>query len=216
MYCTSRNFKARLRTEGRRLELLEAALLFLLALLLHTGGSALRAQDALSEKVIRLHVLANSDAPADQSLKLQVRDRILLETAPLLEQARNRAEAEATLRVRLPQLADAARDALSEYGCAYPVTLELRETDFPTRYYDAFALPAGRYLSLRVLIGNGAGRNWWCVVFPPLCGGASVEDVSGDFTADEISLITRKDTGYALKFRAVEYWETLRQTLFPA
>ena len=201
---------------SRRRELLEAGLLFLLALLLNTGGLALRAQENLSEKVIRLHVLANSDAPADQSLKLQVRDRILQEAAPLLEQARNRAEAETALRAHLPQLADAARDTLSERGAAYPVTLELREAEFPTRHYDAFSLPAGRYTALRVLIGDGAGRNWWCVVFPPLCGAAAVEDASGDFTADEIALITRKDTGYALKFRAVECWEALRQTLFPA
>ena len=200
----------------KKRDLLEAGLLFLLALLLNTGGVALRARDNLSEKVVRLHVLANSDAPADQSLKLRVRDRVLQETAPLLAEAGSREEAETALRARLPQLADAARDALSEYGAAYPVTLELREAYFPTRYYDTFALPAGRYTALRVVIGDGAGRNWWCVVFPPLCGAAAVEDASVGFTADEIALITRKDTGYALKFRAAEYWETVRRTLFPA
>ncbi len=191
--------------------MLEAGLLFLLALLLQTGGAALRTQDALSDKLIRLHVLAHSDAPADQSLKLQVRDRILSETGPLLAGARDRSEAEALLRASLPQLAEAARDALSASGCTYPVTLELREAEFPTRFYGAFALPAGRYLSLRVLIGAGAGRNWWCVAFPPLCGAASLDGASDAFTASELRLMTRESPGYALKFRAVEAWEALRQ-----
>lgn len=203
------------RTLRRRQELWRAGLLFLLALLLNAGGAALRTRDALSEKIIRLHVLANSDAPEDQSLKLLVRDRILEETAPLLERTRDREEAEAALQAHLPALTDAARDTLRASGCPYPVRLELRETEFPTRDYDAFALPAGRYLALRVLIGDGAGRNWWCVAFPPLCG-AAAEDISNDFTAEEIGFMTRKDAAFTLKFRAVEYWETLRQKLFPA
>lgn len=198
----------------RRRDLFAAGLLFLLALFLNSGGAALRTQEALSEKIIRLHVLANSDSAVDQSLKLRVRDRILAETAPLLSDARDRADTERRLREYLPLLADAARDTLAAYGAAYPVTLELREAEFPTRDYDTFSLPAGRYLALRVLIGDGAGKNWWCVVFPPLCG-ASVESLSDDFTADELALITRKDT-YALKFRVVEYWESVRQKWFAA
>ncbi|MBR4210979.1 MAG: stage II sporulation protein R, partial [Oscillibacter sp.] len=94
----------------------------------------------------------------------------------------------------------------------YPVTLELREAECPTRDYDTFALPAGRYLALRAVIGDGAGRNWWCVVVPPLCGGAAPDTDSG-FTAEEIGLITRESAPYALKFRAVECWERIRQAL---
>ncbi len=193
----------------RTSQILQAVLLFLLALSLNAGAAALRTQERLSEKVIRLHVLANSDSPADQALKLRVRDRLLLDAAPLLQQARDRREMEALLRDHLPELAAAARDTL---GDSYPVTLELREAEFPTRRYDTFALPAGRYLALRAVIGDGAGRNWWCVVFPPLCGGAAPDTDSG-FTAEEIGLITRKSAPYALKFRAVECWERLRQAL---
>ena len=197
----------------RRRDLFAAGLLFLLALFLNAGGVALRTQETLSEKIIRLHVLANSDSPLDQSLKLRVRDRILTETAPLLSDARDRVDTERRLRENLPRLADAARETLATYGAAYPVTLELRETDFPTRDYDAFSLPAGRYLALRVLIGDAAGKNWWCVVFPPLCG-ASAEGVTDAFSADELALITRRDTACTLKFRAVEYWERVRQRWF--
>ena len=193
----------------RTSQILQAVLLFLLALSLNAGAAALRTQERLSEKVIRLHVLANSDSPADQALKLRVRDRLLLDAAPLLQQARDRREMEALLRDHLPELAAAARDTL---GDSYPVTLELREAEFPTRDYDTFALPAGRYLALRAVIGDGAGRNWWCVVFPPLCGGDAPDTDSG-FTAEEIGLITRKSAPYTLKFRAVECWERLRQAL---
>ena len=193
----------------RTSQILQAVLLFLLALALNAGAAALRTQERLSEKVIRLHVLANSDSPADQALKLRVRDRLLLDAAPLLQQARDRREMEALLRDHLPELAAAARDTL---GDSYPVTLELREAEFPTRRYDTFALPAGRYLALRAVIGDGAGRNWWCVVFPPLCGGAAPDTDSG-FTAEEIGLITRESAPYALKFRAVECWERIRQAL---
>ena len=197
----------------RTWQILQAGFLLLLALFLNTGAFAVRTQARLSDKVIRLHVLANSDAPEDQSLKLLVRDRLLTDAAPLAERARDRREMEALLRERLPALADAARDALSSNGSTYPVTLELRETEFPTRYYDGFALPAGRYLALRAVIGDGAGRNWWCVVFPPLCGGAATDADSGGFTPEEIALVSRKTTPYVLKFRAVECWERLRQAL---
>lgn len=191
----------------------KAVLLFMLALLLNSGGVALRTQDALSDKVIRLHVLANSDAPDEQALKLKVRDRILQETAGLLRTAHSRDEAQTALQAHLPELAKAAGETVSAHGYACPVTLELRETEFPTRDYGAFALPAGQYLSLQVVIGTGQGHNWWCVVFPPLCGAASVDTACGDFTAQEIGLMTRKDTACVLKFRAVECWETLRQKI---
>ena len=196
----------------RTSQILQAAFLFLLALALNSGAVAVRVQEQLSDKVIRLHVLANSDSPADQSLKLLVRDRLLHDAAPLLDKARDRREMETLLRESLPALSDAARETLSMNGSSYPVTLELRETEFPTRYYDTFALPAGRYLALRAVIGDGNGHNWWCVVFPPLCGGG-VPDTDNDFTAEEISLISRDTAPYVLKFRVVECWERLRQTL---
>ena len=198
----------------RTWQILQAGFLLLLALFLNTGAFAVRTQARLSEKVIRLHVLANSDAPEDQSLKLLVRDRLLTDAAPLAERARDRREMEALLRERLPELADAARDTLSANGSTYPVTLELRETEFPTRYYDGFALPAGRYLALRAVIGDGAGRNWWCVVFPPLCSGSKLRMEDTGFSAQQIRLITEDSSSYVIKFRTVEIWETLRQKFF--
>ena len=200
-----------------RLKLIEIALLIGLAVFLASGGLALRAQSQLAERVVRLHVLANSDGQEDQALKLLVRDRVLARATELLTQARDRTEAEALLRAELPELEALAVRELRANGCAYPVTAELADTEFPTREYDGFTLPAGEYLALRVVIGEGAGRNWWCVVFPPLCTAASADvpaaALAAGLTEEQVGLITEEDRGYVLKFKAVEWWEELRVRL---
>lgn len=204
-------------TPKYRLKLVEIALLIGLAVFLVSGGLALRAQEQLSERVVRLHVLANSDGEEDQALKLKVRDRVLARATELLTQAKNRAEAESLLRAALPELETLAAGELRANGCDYPVRAELTDTEFPTRAYDGFTLPAGEYLALRVMIGEGAGRNWWCVVFPPLCTAASADvpaaALAAGLTEDQVNLITEEDQGYVLKLKAVEWWEEMRARL---
>ena len=200
-----------------KLKLIEIALLIGLAVFLASGGLALRAQSQLADRVVRLHVLANSDGEEDQALKLLVRDRVLARATELLTQAKDRTEAEALLRAELPELEALAVRELRANGCTYPVTAKLTDTEFPTREYDGFTLPAGEYLALRVVIGEGAGRNWWCVVFPPLCTAASADvpaaALAAGLTEDQVGLITEEDRGYVLKFMAVEWWEELRARL---
>lgn len=202
---------------GRKLLRLEVALLIGLAVALAWGAWSLGTQRTLADRVVRLHVLANSDSEADQALKLTVRDRILEVAEPLLETASDREEARTALETALPELEQAAEETIVAAGYDYGVTARLEETEFPTREYDGFALPAGEYLALRVVIGAGEGQNWWCVVFPPLCAAAS-EDVpavavAAGLTEDQVSLITEEDQGYELKFKAVEWWNSLRQKL---
>lgn len=201
----------------RKLKLVEIALLIGLAAFLASGGLALRAQARLADRVVRLHVLANSDGEEDQALKLLVRDRVLARATELLTRAEDREDAEALLRRELPELEALAVRELRANGCGYPVTAELTDTEFPTREYDGFTLPAGRYLALRVVIGEGAGRNWWCVVFPPLCTAASADvpaaALAAGLTEDQVNLITEEDRGYVLKFKTVEWWEQLRTRL---
>ena len=119
-----------------------------------------------------------------------------------------REEACRRLTALLPELEKTAREVIAANGYAYGVRVELAETSFPTKTYDGFALPAGEYLALRVLIGEAAGQNWWCVVFPPLCTAAAsdVPTVALDagLTDQEVALITEADEGYVLKFKAVE------------
>lgn len=104
-------------------------------------------------------------------------------------------------------------------GYDYPVTAALEKVWFPTKEYDGFALPAGEYTALRIIIGEGAGQNWWCVAFPPLCLGAAsdtVEDAAaaGYFSQDQAALITEEDQGYVLKFKSMELLGQLQGFLF--
>lgn len=204
-------------SSDRKLRRIEIALLIGLAVFLLSGGLALRTQEQLSDRVVRLHVLANSDGEEDQALKLLVRDRVLARATELLTEAGDREEAEVLLRRELPELEALAVRELRANGCGYPVRAELVPTEFPTREYDGFTLPAGEYLALRVVIGQGAGRNWWCVVFPPLCTAASADvpaaALAAGLTEEQVNLITEEDGGYVLKFKAVEWWEALRARL---
>lgn len=202
---------------SRRLRVWELALLIGLAVFLLTGALSLRTQDQLADKVVRLHVLANSDSEEDQALKLKVRDRVLERATELLEQAADRSEAEALLRGQLLELEHIASEEITANGYDYPVSVELEQTQFPTKEYDGFSLPAGTYLALRVIIGEGVGQNWWCVVFPPLCTAASSDvpetALAAGLSGDQVSLITEADTGYKLKFKSVELWESLKAKL---
>ena len=200
-----------------RLKWFEIALMLAAASFLVTGALAHGTQQQLADKVVRLHVLANSNSEADQALKLRVRDAVLERTETLLEESAGRREAEGLLRGELLELERIAAEEIAAAGYDYPVTAELTDTEFPTREYDGFTLPAGKYLALRVVIGEGAGRNWWCVVFPPLCAAASADVPAAALAAgldmEEVRLITEEDRGYILKFKAVEWWETLRARL---
>ena len=192
---------------SRRLKRVEIVLMVAAALVLMSGALALQTQDQLADKVVRLHVLANSDSEEDQALKLRVRDRVLERAAELLEQSADRQEAEALLRGNLLELENLAAEEIAAAGYDYPVTAELTDTTFPTREYDGFTLPAGEYLALRIVIGEGAGQNWWCVVFPPLCTTASADvpasALAAGLTQEDVNLIT-EEPGDVLKFKTVE------------
>ena len=201
----------------KTLRIAELALLLGTAVFLLTGAWALNTQRDLADRVVRLHVLANSDSEEDQALKLLVRDAVLERATALLERTESRAEAETLLRESLPELETIGEETVRANGYSYDVAAELEDTSFPTKDYDGFFLPAGEYLALRILIGAGAGQNWWCVVFPPLCTAASADvpetALAAGLTEDQVSLMTEEDSGYVLKFKAVEWWEQLREWL---
>ena len=194
---------------------LELAILLGLSVTLLWGAVSLHRQETLSRKMIRLHVIANSDSDADQALKLRVRDAVLEQATAILERSADRREAESRLRGQLLELERTAEKEIQTAGYSYPVTVKLENTDFPTKEYGGFTLPAGEYLALRVIIGEGQGKNWWCVVFPPLCTAVSADvpasALAAGFDQEEVSLITEENQGYVLKFKAVEWWETLKK-----
>lgn len=203
--------------QSGKLKLAEIAALLFLAAFLVSGALALQTEQELSDKVVRLHVLANSDSEEDQALKLRVRDRVLAYVEPLLEGSADRREAEALLRGRLLELERVAGEEIRAAGYDYRVEARLEDTSFPTREYEGFTLPAGKYLALRVLIGQGAGKNWWCVVFPPLCAAASGEvpaaALEAGLSPGQVGLITEENSGYVLKSKLVEFWGELQAKL---
>lgn len=188
----------------------------LLLLSLATGALWLDGQQSqLADKMVRLHVLANSDSDEDQALKLQVRDAVLKTAEPLLAQAGQVDNATGILENNLEQLTAVAQETIYREGWDYLVSVQLEETWFPTREYDSFALPAGSYQALRVVIGEGNGHNWWCVVFPPLCLASASETVSqtaqdAGMTDQEVALIAEEDEKYVIKFKAIELWEEFK------
>lgn len=193
----------------RRLKRWELALMLGVLCALTAGVWLGGEREALADSVIRLHVIANSDSDADQALKLAVRDRVLEQAESLYPRGADLEEARRALEGHLNALAAAGQAVVEEWGYDYPVSAELTRCWFPTKEYDDFALPAGDYEALRVVIGEGAGRNWWCVAFPPLCLGAASETVeeaarAGSFTQDQARLITRETEGYVLKFKGME------------
>jgi len=193
----------------------EVALLtgFVVALLM--GAYLDREQGELADSIIRLHVIANSDSHADQELKYQVRDRILTEAAALYQPGDDLVQVRRSMENNLTLLAQAGREVVEEQGYDYPVSASLERTWFPTKKYTDFALPAGNYTALRIVVGEGKGENWWCVAFPPLCLGSVSETVdeaaaAGNFTQEQVSLITGESGGYVVKFKAMELWEEFK------
>ena len=139
-------------------------------------------RQTLGEKVIRLHVVGASDSEADQKVKLQVRDAIVEALQRDMDQFADPAAAKAFLQENLQAIEAIANDTLKSTGFSQKATVTLTEEAFPVRHYDTFSLPSGVYQSLRVTIGEGEGKNWWCVVFPSLCLPATGEDF-GDTAA---------------------------------
>jgi len=159
-----------------------------------------------------MHVIANSDSEEDQALKRKVRDRVLEAGEALLQEAGDKAEAEQVLREQLPVLQAAAEAEVRRQGYAYPVQAELSNGYFPTRKYETVTLPAGWYDALRIEIGEAAGQNWWCVIFPAMCLPAAEEsrELKSVLTAEEVEMVEDAD-GYAVAFKTVEIFEEIRK-----
>ena len=182
-------------------------------LLLGVGLLPVHGEEEIYNKVVRLHVLANSDSEEDQAVKLAVRDAILDVTIPLLQDCDTREEAVRLLEENQSLFIKAAQTVLREHGFDDAVSIEMGLEDYPTRTYDSLCFPAGEYISMRVSLGEGEGQNWWCCLFPPLCLGAATEKeqaaedacISVGFTPTQYKIITEtQDTTYYLRFKILE------------
>lgn len=194
-----------MKKQADKLKIWEAAALCALCVSLLTGVWAEARQQSISASLVRLHVIAANDEQAEQELKLRVRDAVLEYLEPKLRGVESAAEAQEIIGSDLEGIGWAAA-AVSE---GRRVTVSLGEERYPTREYAAFTLPAGRYESLRVILGEGQGHNWWCVVFPPLClSAAECEQAQQVMSQEDYALITGEED-YEIRFRLVELWGEL-------
>ena len=140
------------------------------------GAMIVADKQALRKELIRLHIVAASDSEEDQALKLRVRDAVLASIKEDMKAVKDPELAKAYLQEKLPQIEAVANRVLQAAGCTDVARASLQLEEFDIRHYDTFTLPAGMYEALRITIGEGAGHNWWCVAFPTLCVGATVEE----------------------------------------
>ena len=169
--------------------------------------------DDLRSNVLRLHIIANSNSAEDQAVKLKVRDSILAQTADIFDGKASLKEAEASAAKNIERLNETAVKTLRENGFNYGAAAEIGNSYFETREYEDFTLPAGNYRSLIIRLGNGEGKNWWCVVFPAVCVPAAGDARLSDSTAEVSADIAEHPNKYVMKFKAVEIYEDLQRLL---
>lgn len=188
----------------------EISMLLALCITLCAGTWASARSEALSDALVRLHVIAVSDEAEEQEIKLRVRDSVLAYLEPRLEGADDTSAARELISSELDGIKAAAETAAE----GRKVSVTLSREYYPTRDYGSFALPAGSYESLRVVLGEGEGHNWWCVVFPPLClSAAEAENALETLGGDSAQLLSGEGEGVVFKFRLLELWGELMEYL---
>ncbi|MDO4608671.1 MAG: stage II sporulation protein R [Clostridia bacterium] len=167
--------------------------------------------DELRQGVLRLHIIANSDSQADQAIKLAVRDEILKSSTDIFKNCDNLVDAIITADTQLKELNQISNDVIKKQGFGYTAKSSVGDSYFDTRVYDDFTLPAGEYKSLIVKLGEGKGKNWWCVVFPCVCvptaRGAELDD-----SVSEVAAKTAENASdFKIKFKSIEIYEEIKK-----
>ncbi len=194
----SQRGEKRLRKDLEMKKILLPAIMICIATLF-IAAIPTEAEYAIYDDTIRLHILANSDTEEDQILKLQLRDAVLTEYGEELSVFESAKDAAARLSEKTEEIKHFCDNKLNELGSDYTTEVTLTEEWYDTREYESFTLPKGYYISLRIMIGEADGKNWWCVMFPPLCLDAAVTE--NVYTKEEEFLVTKK---YSVKFKIVE------------
>ena len=172
----------------------------------------LEMQKGIAEKIIRFHVIANSDTKADQNLKLAVRDAVGIKMSGLLKDAADRSRSEAVIRKNMEDMKQTAEKVITERGYDYDVDICLTDTDFPVKTYGAYTFPAGNYEALEIVIGAGKGHNWWCVMYPNMCFSDTMYEVIDEDAKSSLKRVLSEDEyqqvlasgDYQVKFKSFE------------
>ncbi len=175
--------------------------------------------DQLSEHFIRFHLIANSDTIEDQQMKEHIKDLVLAYMSPLLKDSESIEQTRTIIIDETPNIEQIALEVIKKWGKEYNVNVRLDKVDFPTKAYGDITLPAGEYEACRIIIGEGKGKNWWCVMFPPLCyvdvtsgivPSDQMDKLKASISEEEYELITKstslsnKDMPIKFKFKIVE------------
>ena len=196
--------------KGRKMKGFESLLLIGLVFTLFSSGvnKTVAAGNEIRSETLRLHIIANSDSEEDQQLKLKVRDAVLEATGELFAEVSGKTEAVAAAEYSANDIKEIAEKTIAEEGFDYPVQVEVTEMWFETRSYEGFTLPAGDYDAVRIIIGEGEGKNWWCVMYPALCipGAEKPLEKYGD-NADFVS-----GNGFEIRFAVIEWIESLKKS----
>ena len=182
-----------------------------------------KTQTDIASNVIRFHVKANSDLPQDQSVKNAVRERVLQSFEKGLSAANSVEETRAFINANMAEIIACASETAREWGYDYPVTASIEKSFFPTRVYGDVIFPPGEYEALCIVLGEGAGTNWWCLLFPPLCyvdmaqdvPEASKEQLMRLLPEEGYKLLTYRaesgDASFEIKFKIVEWWQNRKE-----
>ena len=185
-------------------KLIKIGFLLTLIVVAFEAGKLWQDKRSLQDTLVRLHVVANSDSPHDQELKLKVKDAIVAYITPYMKDVDSRDEALTFLGEHLEEIRVIGQKVLEEFGVSDDIQVLLGEKNFNTREYDTFTLPAGIYQTLQVNIGNAEGKNWWCVAFPTLCmpsSAAGFADVAASAGLNgEVTNTLMQEDGYVLRF----------------
>ena len=196
--------------KGRKMKGFESLLLIGLVFTLFSSGvnKTVAAGNEIRSETLRLHIIANSDSEEDQQLKLKIRDAVLEATGELFAEVSGKTEAVAAAEYSSDDIKAIAKEIIASEGFDYEVQVEVTEMWFETRSYEGFTLPAGDYDAVRIIIGEGEGKNWWCVMYPALCipGAEKPLDKYGD-NADFVS-----GNGFEIRFAVIEWIESLKKS----
>lgn len=160
----------------------------------------------IEDRLLRFHIIANSDSKEDQTLKLKVRDEVTKYTDKLFADCHSKSQAVSMARDNLSSIEAYAQEVVNKEGYDYYVDAALTKMHFDTRVYDDFTLPAGTYDALRIVIGNGGGHNWWCVLYPSVCVSAAKKDIGSALSEGETDIVKNSDR-YIVKFKLIEWFE---------
>ena len=196
--------------KGRKMRGIEAILLIGIIFTMFTSmiNRTVAVGNEVRSETLRLHIIANSDSEEDQALKLKVRDAVLASTGELFAEVSGKTEAVAAAEYSSNDIKAVAEEVIRAEGFDYDVQVEVTEMWFETRSYEGFTLPAGDYDAVRIIIGAGEGKNWWCVMYPALCVPGAEADISAEYGRNT-AFVTAG--GFEIRFALIEWIEQLKK-----